>query len=275
MKTVYDALNDCKVDPKEYEVRRLTEAETETMKQNFHRAAGLHSRRKMRRWPVVAAACLVCAIGFSQTAYAKNAVGILQSVFLGHNSVVQMDPNAETSKDDLSGYYDKNGKPLTAVNPGGTTDLYDAKGNKVGTIGSTKSGSAGVSNSGTAVEKDLNKAVAQLTFQPLLPKDLPAGYVFDRAELYRHDNGKADGDYVDLYYKNGADEIAVQERRISQKTTYTFATDDKVQAVTVNGHPAALTGGHDLDWEAGGVSVGVVAKAVPTDQLMKLAESMK
>ena len=273
MKTVYDALNDVRVDAQDYDVRPLSESEKNAMKRNFRRDSGTRRPSHIARWSVVAA-CLVCVIGFSQTAFAKAALSdILQSIDLGHNIVVQFDPSREPKKPDLSGYYDKDGKPLTGVNPNGTTDLYDAKGNKVGTIGNTPADTDMDTEPNVLVEKDLNKAVAQLSFQPLLPKELPKGYTFEKARLYKGEDDKV-SDYVDLIYKNGSRQIFMQERRVTKETTYTAGTDDKVQKTTINGHTAALYG-HSIDWEAGGVSIGISAGGISTDELTKLAESMK
>lgn len=211
-------------------------------------------------------------IGCSQTAFVKAAVSdILQSINLGHNSVIQMDPSKKT-KPDISKYYDKNGKPLTGVNPNGKTDVYDAKGNRLGTIGN---GKPDEDNKTAVFEKDLSKAVSQLSFKPLLPKDLPSGYAFEKAKLYKDDEGKVTGDVVDLFYSDNAHQIFVQERKISKATTYTYATDDAVQKTTVNGHTAAISGGCSIDWEADGTSIGITAKGLSTDQLIKLASSMK
>lgn len=268
MKTVYDVLNDVRINAEDYDVSPLSEAEKRTMKRNFRRVTGARRPSHIARWSVVAA-CLVCVIGFSQTAFAKAAISdILQSINLGHNRVVQMDPSKAPQKPDYSGWYDKDGKPLTSVDPNGVTDLYDANGKKIGMIGHSTAG-----KDEGEVEKDLNKAVAQLSFQPLLPKDLPKGYAFEKADLYK-DGDKISGDYVDLYYTSGSDRIFIQERRITDETTYTAGTDDKVQKTIINGHTAALYG-HSIDWEAGGVSIGISAGGLSTDQLTKLAESMK
>ncbi len=274
MKTVYDVLNDVRVNAEEYDVGPLSEAGNRTMKRNFRRVSGARRPSHIARWSVVAA-CLVCVIGFSQTALAKAAISyILQSVDLGHNRVVQIDPNKAPKKPDYSGWYDKDGKPLTSVAPEGTTDLYDAKGNKIGSIGHSKAGSDEDADPGVLVEKDLNKVVAQLSFQPLLPKDLPKGYAFEKADLYK-DGDKISGDYVDLYYTSSSDRIFIQERRITDETTYTAGTDGTVQKTTINGHTAAISDGHSIDWEARGVSIGISAGGISTDQLTKLAESMK
>jgi hypothetical protein len=275
MNSIYRALNDAQVNPEDYSVEQLSAFEKKAMKQGFRRRAGLTGKTRTVRW-AAAAACLVCLISFSQTAFAQAAISnILQSINLGHSAVIQINPSQE-SKPDLSGYYDKNGKPLTSINPNGTTEVYDVKGNKVGSVKlSGKEGSYADPNLVTEEEKDLNKAVSQLSFKPLLPKGLPAEYAFDKAVLSKDDNGKLSGDYIDLYYTGSSGQIEIQERKLSTETTVATATDATVQKATVNGHAAAVTDGRSIDWEENGTFLSISAQALSTEELTKLAESMK
>lgn len=272
MNSIYDALNDAQVNPEDYSAEPLSAFEKKAMKQGFRRRAGLTGKTRTVRW-AAAAACLVCLISVSQTTFAQAAISdILQSINLGHSAVVQVNP-ASQPKNGPSGFYDKNGKPLTFGKLNGSTELYDANGKLVGTV-------SGMQKKDTAVDpntievKDLKSATSQVSFMALLPKDLPSGYKFEKAGLFKHEDGKIDGNYIDLYYTNGSDQIIMNERKLSATTTFSMATDDTVKKVTVNGHVAALTGEHDLDWEANGSEIGIVAKGLSTDQLMKLAESM-
>ena len=275
MNSIYDALNDAQVNPEDYDTEPLSALEKKAIKREFRRRSGISRRAKSVRW-AAAAACLVCLIGFSQTAYAQAAISdILQSINLGHNTVLQTNPSTESKKPDLSGYYDKNGKPLTSANPNGETDLYDSKGNKVGTISKSKSGEDEASDPDVAVVKDLNKAVSQLSFSALLPKELPKGYAFERADFYKDDAGKIMNDCASFIYRNGSSQIYIQERKITDKATYTTATNGSLKKVTINSHTAALSDGQNLDWEAGGVAVAMRTQGLSTDQLIKLAQSMK
>lgn len=273
MNSIYDALNDAQVNPEDYSAKPLSAFEKKAMKQGFRRRAGLAGKAHAVRW-AAAAACLVCLISVSQTTFAQAAISdILQSINLGHSSIVQV--NSAGPSNQLKGYYDKNGKPLTGLNASGKTDLYDAKGNKVATVGGCKQEAGNPNDPNAVEEKNLNSAIAQVAFKVQFPKDLPAGYQFEKADLYKDKSGTIDGNYCDVYYTNGSDEISLHQRKISDKTTFSMATDDTVKKTTVNGHAAALTGEHDLDWEANGTEIGISAKGLSTDQIMKLAESVQ
>jgi hypothetical protein len=266
VKNIYDILNDAKVRAEGYEPMELNDLEKAGMKQSIRRAANA-KKKFAARWAAVAA-CMVCVIGFSQTAYAKEALNnILKSISVGHNTVIQVDP----AKEKREQYYDKDGKPITEIN--GKTDLYDAKGNKVATINNDKNDAD--DSSKYAIEGDLNKTTPQLTFKLQTPKNIPAGYSFDHSRLYKGESGKINGDYVDLFYKNGDSKIFIQERRITNDTTFTFATDGTVEEVTVNGHKAAIADGCSITWEQNGVSVDIVAKSLSKDELLAFAESFQ
>ncbi len=273
MNSIYDALNDAQVNPEDYSAEPLSAFEKKAMKQGFRRRAGLTGKAHTVRW-AAAAACLVCVISVSQTTFAQAAISdILQSINLGHSAIVQVNP-ANQPKNGPSGYYDKNGKPLMFGSLNGSTELYDANGKLVGTVSGMQKKDTSAADANSVEVKDLKSATSQAAFPVLLPKDLPSGYKFEKAGLYKDNSGKIDGNYIDLYYSNGSDEICTHERKISDKTAFSMATDETVKQTTVNGHVAALTGEHDIDWEANGTEIGISAKGLSTDQLMKLAESM-
>lgn len=270
MKNIYDILNNTKVRAEDYEATELNDLEKASLKRNFRRMANA-KKKSAARW-AAAAACMLCVVGFSQTAYAKEALNnILQSISIGHSTVIQVDPTA--GQPDTVKYFDKDGKPINPNEIKGKTDLYDAHGNKVATVSGGKDTDAADKNCVT--EKDLNKAAAQLSFKLQTPKNIPAGYAFDHCKLYKSENGKVSGDYVDLYYKNGDSKISIQERRITNNTAFTFATDGTVEEATVNGHKAAIADGCSIDWEQNGVSVGIVAKSLSRDELLTFAKSFQ
>jgi len=266
MKNKYDLLNDIKVDTDDYELTPLNDLEKASMKQKFHRTVKSSHKKTPYRWAMVAA-CMVCVVGFSQTAFAQTVIqGILQNISLGHDSVIQIDPSTE--KANSGKYYDKDGKPITEM--GANTAIYDANGKLLGTVSVGKKGS---DPAGSVIEKDINKAISQLNFKPLLSKSLPSGYVFDHAALFADDKGKASGDYLNLSYENNDKNIHVSERRITSETTTTLATDGTVEKLKVNGHDAALIDGHSISWEANGVSVSISGKDITRDELLAFAKS--
>ncbi|QAT49225.1 DUF4367 domain-containing protein [Caproiciproducens sp. NJN-50] len=265
MKNIYDLLNDVQEKSEDTGNPVLNRSERAKMKREFRRAAGLNKKSTVR-W-TTAAACLVCLVGFSQTAFAKTAIdGILQTISLGHNTVLVEDPNAAPSKPEV---YDKDGNPITSMPGGKDIDIYDKNGKKLGTIAN------GDHSDNRVTEKELSKAVAQLTFQPLLPASMPSGYAFDCAKLYPDDNGKIDGDYADFYFTNGDKKIFVQERRnTSEAATETGGTDVKV--LNINGHKAALIDGDTLEWETDKVSVYIAAqKNLSEQELISFAKSFQ
>lgn len=268
MKTIYDLLNDVKENPEDRKAAELTGPERARMKRSFRRAAGL-PRKRAARW-TAAAACLVCLIGVSQTAFAKTAVnGILQRINLGHISVVREDPDA---KPKMPKIYDREGRRITNVPKGKPTEIYDENGKSLGMVGTAE---AGDRPDNYVVEKDLNKAKQKLAFRPLLPAKLPAGYRFDHAGFYLDENGKISGDYVDLYYTGGGARIFVQERRNTPETAAETGAET-VKKLKINGRDAVLLDGAELDWETDKVSVYLITqKNLSEQQLVALAESFQ
>lgn len=264
MKSIYDLLNDVHNDAADEENPPLSHAERAKMKRNFRRSARV-AKKSTARWTAVAA-CAVCLVGFSQTAFAKTAVnGILQKINLGHNVIFQEDPNATPAKPKI---YDKNGNLITSVPKGKRITIYDANGKKLGTM------SNGDGSDNRVTEKDLSKAVKKLSFKPLLPAAVPSGYSFDCVKLYPDGKGKIDGDYADFSYTSGSKEIFVQERRNTQETaTETGGTDMKV--LDINGHKAALMDGDTLEWETNDASVYITTKDLSEQELISFAKSFQ
>lgn len=263
MKGIYDLLNDLP-EKSENGIQPLSRFEKAKMKHNFRQAAGL-SKKSTVRWTAIAA-CAVCVVGVSQTAFAKTAInGILQKISLGNNTIIQEDPNATPAKPK---FYDKNGNLITSAPKGKSFDIYDASGKKLGTISNGDQGDR-------IVEKDLSTAVAKLSFKPLLPSAVPSGYSFDCAKLYPDDKGEINGDYADFYYTNGSREIFIQERRNTPETaTETGGTDVKV--LNINGHKAALVDGDTLEWETDGASVYIATqKNLSEQELISFATSFQ
>lgn len=263
MKNIYDVLNDTKVRTEDYEPMELNDLEKAGMKQSIRRAANA-KKKSAARWAAVAV-CMVCVIGFSQTAYAKEALNnILQSVSIGHSTIMQVDPMEKNKQ-----YYDKDGKPITEIK--NHTDLYDAKGKYITTVNVSSEST----DDGYIIEKDLNKTISQLSFKLLTPKTIPTGYNFDHSKLYKDENGKASRDCIALFYMNGTSKILIQERQITLDNAFKVGTDGSFEKVTINGHSAVLLNGSLLIWEQNGVSVSIHSKTLSRDELLKFAESFK
>jgi hypothetical protein len=282
MKNIYDILNHAKVNSEDYDVTPLNDIEKESMKQNFHHTIAQKKRKSQYRYAAVAA-CLLCVIGFSQTAYAKEVLNnIIQTITIGQSKVIQIDPKSKQHSEQFtdnvgsrqSKFYDKDGKPINEIT--NNTVLYDKDGKKIGIASKTGNQFCIVdsdTDSDVTEETDLSKAVSLLSFQAKLPKELPNGYHFTHATLYTHRNGKADGNYITLEYVKGNDNITIIERRNSAETTGTLTTDGSVEKIEVKGHEAALVDGEAVEWEADGVNVLLICKTLDRDGLLKLAES--
>lgn len=270
MKSIYDLLNDIPDESNSYENPILSRSERTKMKRRFHRDVELTAaKRPTIRWAATAA-CLVCLVSFSQTAFAKTAInGILQTINLGHNIVVQEDPNAKPQKPE---WYDKNGKLISSIPEGKPVNIYDKNGKLIGTVGHSASGSDSAEN-GCIVQNDIAKAVVQLSFHPLLPSSLPDGYAFDHANLYPNDDGTVNGDYIDLYYRKDGKQIFVQERLITPETTTTTGGQD-VKTLEIHGQKAALIDGDTLEWEENGVEIYIASqKNLSEQELLSFAKS--
>lgn len=269
MKNIYDLLNGAKEHPEDMDAPALTEIERAQLKRGFRRAAGLSHKKAATRW-AAAAACLVLLAGFSQTAFAKEAInGILQRISLGNSVVLQIDPKNPPKPQPV---YDKDGNQidLKSLKPGETVDIYDKDGKTLGTIGN-----GAAANTDRIIEKDLDKAKERLSFQPLLPAALPSGYSFDRAEFYADENGTVSGDYVDFYYTGGGERIFVQERRNTPEAR-TETGAETVKKLTINGHDAVMMDGDALEWETDDVSVYIVTQRnLSEEELTAFAESFE
>lgn len=269
MNSIYSALNDAQVNPEDYSAEPLSAFEKKAMKREFRRRSGNSRRAKSIRWTAVAA-CLVCLIGFSQTAYAQDRVNdFLQCINFGHTAVIRMTPDEMDEMKDSgrrSVEYDKYGKPLTGKT-NGPREIYDSNGKYVGATGIE------LDDVGMIEETDLSKVVSQLSFRALLPKALPAGYAFENVGFYKSDDGRLE--YVNLHYTSGSSRVTIQERKNDDRAMSVTITNDPVEKTAVNGHAAAFSGEHELDWEISGIGIEIEAQNLSKDQLMKLAESMK
>lgn len=275
MKNIYDLLNNTGIKMEEYPVETLTELEKAKMKRHFRQNISKSRIRAPRRWATIAA-CTVCVIGFSQTAFAKNmAANVIKTIHLGNGTVVeQVDPSKE--KESTIQYYDKDGKPIDLKDQTGKSgEIYDKNGKNLGSI-RVSVGGKDTAETGTVQEKDWSKAAKQLSFNALMPDKVPTGYTFDHASLYIDKNGKPSGDYLMVTYKNGDSKIVIHERKITPKSAYAAATNGTVKETTVNGEKAALENDHELIWNVNNkVNIVVFADGLSSDELISFAESMK
>lgn len=114
-------------------------------------------------------------------------------------------------------------------------------------------------------------------FDVLLPTYLPEGYTFDRAELYKDDEGQISGKYVDLYFTNKETKgtISMQQRLPDEETAFETSTDGELKQLTINGVTAILMDNHKLNWETKTALYSLFSKDITKADLIRLAESIR
>jgi len=127
------------------------------------------------------------------------------------------------------------------------------------------------------VVKDVDKLNDYTYFEVILPRYLPEGYKFDRAEFFRDENEVVENTkYISLYFTNDETEefIYMQQRFADEETAYE-AGGQKVEKIKINGANAILYD-DSLDWEDNGVIYMLSGRGLTsTDELIKTAESFK
>jgi hypothetical protein len=114
-------------------------------------------------------------------------------------------------------------------------------------------------------------------FDVLLPTYLPEGYTFDRAELYKNDEGQISGKYVNLYFTNKETKgtIYMQQRFPDEETAFAASTDGKLEQLMINGATAILMDNHKLNWETENALYSLSSKDITKADLITLAESIR
>lgn len=297
MKNEFDYLNGASVDLSRYETVNLTEKELEAMKNVIHPTP----KKKIVRRAAGLAACAALIAVLAQTSFAKELIdNIIKSVSTGHNQFFQYDTEGMeveipkeyqifydedgalvTEYKDGKVYYDKDGNKIEDVEAYLRDNVTynavvetDEKGVYVLNIGDEANPLDRMRKQGFAVidsEDGLSALDEALDFKALMPDTLPEGFALLGAAYF-----DTDGKYLFLYYGNGEKYITVSERLLTDETAFSMGTDEEIEETEVNGNKAVLTGGHSLDWEVGGVAVGVDSHGELTrEQLFEMAESMK
>ncbi len=297
MKNEFDYLNGASVDLSRYETVNLSEKELEAMKNVIHPTP----KKKIVRRAAGLAACAALIAVLAQTSFAKELIdNIIKSVSTGHNQFFQYDTEgmAVEIPKEYQIFYDEDGALVTEYKDGKV--YYDKDGNKIedteaylrdnvsyNAVVETDEKGVYVLNIGeeanpldrmrrqgyTVIDSEdgLSALDEALEFKALMPGTLPEGFSLLGAAYF-----DTDGKYLFLYYGNGEKYITVSERLLTDETAFSMGTDEKIEETEVNGNKAVLTGDHSLDWEIGGVAVGVDSHgALTREQLFEIAESMK
>lgn len=239
---------------------------------------------------VAASVVLVATIGM-QTTFAQDLVDkIITKITLKHVSAVQYEasnvkerPVPETLKGKI---FDKEGNKVEVFTED-LKEIYTADGERIENFDLdwniiTVAQAEKLRQESHLIVKDEKQLNDYTCFNVILPAYLPEGYVFDRAEFYKDENGVVkDSKYIGLYFTNKETDrsIYMQQRFADEETATELGTDAQVEKVKVNGEDAILTGNRSLDWEAYGniyyLAAGKTQGGVGKEELIKIAESVK
>jgi hypothetical protein len=260
--------------------------------ENINKCRGEENMKKSNKIkPVfikVASIALICILGISTmgTSFAQGFVDkIANFISIGHVTVFEDPiPNKGESipvPDELKGkIFDKDGNPIEEFTVGSPKAMYTADGEEIGRIDSETmkivTSAEAEREENNLVVKDTDKLNDYTCFEVILPKYLPEGYEFDRAEFYRDENGVVENTkYISLYFTNEKTEeyIYMQQRFADEETAYE-AGGQKVEPVMINGVDAILYD-NSLDWEDNGVIYALNGRGIAKNELTKIAESFK
>lgn len=237
--------------------------------------------------PVVAAvAVCIMSISLMQSSFAQEvAEKVINKISLGHISVVQTE-SIETAPvpDNLKGkIFDRHGKPITVFSKENDGPYYTAKGEKIDSFSNneiiTEAEQEKMDEENILIVKDSKKLNDYTCFNVILPRYLPEGYKFDRAEFYKNEKGNVSGTkYVSLYFTNEktGKYIFMQERFADKETGYEESTEGKIEKIKINGVDAIMSNDRGIDWEANGTLYSLSGRGeILRNEIIKIAESIK
>lgn len=238
----------------------------------------------------VASFALVCILGFSimQTSFAQDFVNkIVKTISLGHITIVQEEPSDVKScpvPAELKGkIFDKDGKPVEELSVDKLQKIYTVDGEEIAYIGSngeiiTVAEDEKMREEEYLVVKDSNELNDYTCFNVILPSYLPDGFTFDRAELYKDEDGTVENSkYIDLYFTNEktGKYIFMQQRFADEEAGYVTGAN-KVEEVKINGVDTIISDDRDIAWEANGVLYNILGRGeITRAELIRIAESIK
>ncbi|WFA08800.1 DUF4367 domain-containing protein [Tissierella sp. Yu-01] len=258
--------------------------------ENIKKYKGEDNMKKSKKVFIKAASfVLICILGIStmRTSFAQELVDkIANFISIGHVTVYE-DPIYNEGElvpvpDELKGkIFDKDGNPIEEVIVGNPPTMYTPDGEEIisfesETLKIITDSKAELENNNLVV-KDTDKLNDYTCFEVILPKYLPEGYEFDRAEFFRDENGIVENTkYISLYFTNDetGEYIYMQQRFADEETAYA-AGGQNIEQLKINGADAILYD-NNLDWEDDGVIYALSGRGmIPRDELIKTAESFK
>ncbi|MDD6483296.1 MAG: DUF4367 domain-containing protein [Clostridiales bacterium] len=281
MKNEFDYLNDVKMDFECYKIQALNGKELSDMKKK------ITEKKKLNRRRLYAAAACIAVCALTGTAFASGLMdNIVKIISTGHNTFVQMDPSFAELPPELYGkVFDKNGVPLNRISKSDLGHIYDSQGNKLDfkklyedVFGSdVQTAEKYNAEESEAVYASVEEAKQHSSFDIKLAQAVPEGWILSKIYTYKDENGAPSSDYITLEYKNGEREITVFERNLSKDISFTSGTDGDIEELVINGRPAVLCDGKNLDWESeDNVSVSIASQGnLNRRELIRFAESFK
>lgn len=257
--------------------------------ENMKKYRGEDKMKKSKKIIIKAASfALICILGVTtmRTSFAQELVDkVVSFISIGHVTVYE-DPVHNKGEvilvpEELKGkIFDKDGNPIEEITVGNPPAIYTADGEKIAfieteTMKIVTDAEVERENNNLVVE-DVDKLNDYTCFEVVLPKYLPDGYEFDRAEFFRDENEVVENTkYISMYFTNNETEqfIYMQQRFADEETAYETG-GQKVEKIKINGVDAILYD-NSLDWEDNGVIYMLNGRGIPRDELIKTAESFK
>lgn len=259
-------------------------------KENIKKYKGEASVKKSKKVFIKAASfALICILGVTtmRTSFAQELVDkIANFISIGHVTVYESPTMYNEGElipvpEELKGkIFDKDGNPIEKVKAGSPETMYTAEGEEISSFESETLKIVTVAEAerenNNLVVKDKEKLNDYTRFEVILPKYLPEGYEFDRAEFFRDENDVVENTkYISLYFTNykTGEFIYMQQRFADEETAYETG-GQKVEQLKINGADAILYD-NSLDWEDNGVIYMLNGRGISRGELIKTAESFK
>lgn len=234
----------------------------------------------------IIAASIVCALFITmQTTFAQDLVNkIIESLSLKNVTIFEnekMEWKDRIVPEPAQGkVFDQKGNIVKVITSDNQDQLYTEKGEKV----------FGVEDDGTLlteevlkqregepplIVEDISKLNDYACFEVKLPTYLPKGYVFEKAEFFKDDNGKIIDDDCSLGFINrqNGEHIYISQRVISETSSFETSFEN-IKKVKVNGLDAIL-GDEGITWEANGINYFMYTYDLGRAESIKIAESVK
>lgn len=235
----------------------------------------------------IATVCIIGGIGAVQIIGSDlfSTTKVLKSGMLKANEeklLVDIGEINTTLPEGLKGkVFDEKGNKIEKMMAKDEGNLYDKDGKKIDGW-SIITDENGIDNYKLSYKGDYDKET--IKFNSLKEAQKHASFKIQTIEgfdimdirAYKDDDGKIIDDCIDIYMAKGKDKISIQERKATKDNAYEWG-GSKLEEVYINGDKAILTESYYLDWQKGGVFIGVNAKNTQykNDKLVELCKKIK